>query len=97
MNYLLEAVVYEPQSGGYIPHIKFKSSLIKSLGGNQVKGLNKKLRSAFPELIEKLKELGIDSSGREMYAKSIGIQRSFESKSEAEAAKSIYQSIINEL
>ena len=97
MNYLLEATIYQPSTGGFIPHIKWSTNLIKGLGGNQIKGLNNKLRTMFPEVITKLAELGIDSSGREMYAKSIGIDRVFESESEAMAACSIYQSIINEI
>jgi hypothetical protein len=91
---LLEAVIYEPASGGYIPHIKWNSNLIKLMGGNQIKGLNTKLRSTFPELINKLKEAGITSNGREMYAKGI-IARTFESKEEANHALAIYKSIIN--
>ena len=39
---LLEAVIYEPANGGFIPHIKWNSNLIKLMGGNQNKGLNTK-------------------------------------------------------
>ena len=91
---LLEAVIYEPSTGGYIPHIKWNSNLIKLLGGNQTKGLNEKLRSTFPEIVNKLNKAGITSSGREMYAKGI-IPRIFESKEEATHALAIYTSIVN--
>ena len=93
---LLEATIYEPANGGYIPHIKWNSELIKLMGGNQKKGLNEKLRKSFPMIIQKLKEAGVVSNGREMYAKGI-IQRVFESRVEAEHALAIYKSIIKSL
>lgn len=94
---LLEAVIYKNSKGGYIPHIKWNSALIKEFGGNQAKGLNEKLRGIFPEVIEKLKEAGIDSEGREMYAKGAKIPREFESLEEANHALSIYKSILKSL
>lgn len=93
---LLEAVIYKPKAGGYIPHIKWSSSLIKLMGGNQAKDLNKKLRDAFPEVISKLESAGITSKGREMYAKGI-INRIFDSYDEANQALSIYNSIIKSI
>jgi len=93
---ILEAAIYKPKSGGYIPHIKWSTSLIKLLGGNQAEGLNQKLREDFPNVIMQLNLAGITSNGREMYAKGI-IQRKFETEVEAHQAKAIYQSIINSL
>ena len=93
---LLEAVVSQPKSGGYQPHIKWSSPLIKLMGGNQSKGLNTKLRSAFPDVVSKLNTAGINSTGREMYAKGI-IPRIFDSLEEANQALAIYNSIIKSL
>lgn len=93
---ILEAALYEPKSGGYIPHIKWSTPLIKLLGGNQSKGLNQKLREAFPDVIRQLNLAGVTSDGREMYAKG-RIQRKFDNKVEANQAFAEYQSITNSL
>jgi hypothetical protein len=93
---ILEAAIYKPKSGGYVPHIKWSTPLIKLLGGNQSEGLNQKLRESFPNVIEQLNRAGITSKGREMYAKGI-IERKFNTELEANQALAIYQSIINSL
>jgi len=93
---ILEAAIYKPKSGGYIPHIKWSTALIKLLGGNQAEGLNQKLREAFPNVIMQLNLAGVTSSGREMYAKGI-MERKFNTELEANQALAIYQSIINSL
>ncbi len=93
---LLESTIYQPASGGFVPHIKWNTNLIKALGGNQSKGLNEKLRSIFPEVVNKLNEAGITSDGREMYAKNI-IQRVFSTEAEAKQAQAIYESILKSL
>jgi hypothetical protein len=93
---LLEAVIYEPNAGGYQPHIKWSASLIKLMGGNQKKGLNEALRAAFPDVVSNLNKAGINSKGREMYAKGI-IPRIFDTYEEALQALSIYNSIIKSL
>ena len=78
---LLETTIYESPMG-YVPHIKWNSKLINEFGGNQMKGLNDKIRNIFPDVIDKLNKAGIVSKGREMYAKGI-INRTFTSLEEA--------------
>ena len=92
---LLETAIYESPMG-YVPHIKWNSKLINEFGGNQMKGLNDKIRNIFPDVIDKLNKAGIVSKGREMYAKGI-INRTFTSLEEAKQAESIYSSIIKSL
>jgi hypothetical protein len=62
---ILEAAIYKPKSGGYVPHIKWSTPLIKLMGGNHSKGLNEALREAFPNIIYQLQLAGINSTGRE--------------------------------
>ena len=55
-----EAVMYQPSTGGYIPHIKVKDIRNHDWSGPKV-------RAEFPNEIEALRKFGINSKGRELY------------------------------
>jgi hypothetical protein len=55
-----EAVMYRPESGGYIPHIKVKAPY-------WVRGSQAEVEAKYPNEMKALREFGINSSGRELY------------------------------
>ena len=96
-NEILEAVIYEPSTGGYVPHIKVKKDLINKMGGNFKVGGYSTLNMLFPETITKLAELGIDNKGRELYDKELLGKKITNNLDDAIIARELYQEVINTL
>ena len=83
-----EAVMYQPQSGGYIPHIKVKDIRNHDWSGPKV-------RAEYPNEIEALRKFGINSSGRELY--NTYNPRVVATKKEAEILFNQYKAIVTYL
>ena len=94
-NEILEAVIYKPSTGGYVPHIKVKRELINKMGGNFKVGGYSTLKTLFPQTITKLAEVGIDNKGRELYDKGLLGKKITNNLEEAQIARELYQEVIN--
>ena len=83
-----EAVIYQPATGGYIPHIKVKDIRNFEWSGPTID-------ENFPLERNELRAYGIDSNGREMY--NTKFPRVCETEAEAIVYLNVYKAILTHL
>ncbi len=81
--------------GGYKPHIRLRKDIVKDEYGNYWKlGSGSNLAESFPTEVAKLRANYIDSDGRELYAKGLGIPRVTKDYQQALRIKAFYDSLL---
>jgi hypothetical protein len=88
-------VTIDEVKGGYKPHIRLKKDIVKDEFGNYWKlGKGSNLAAAFPTEVGKLRDNYIDSDGRELYAKGLGIPRITSNYEQALRIKAFYETLV---